>query len=214
LLDKVDDEPDDKGKTSWVDFKKVVWHESFYKILESIEVYSKIGCWVSCGDGVPRRIFPLIVILAADYEEQYVASTSHFRISSLMAAIRCVMAHNRGYGGAAPCPRCLVKKEVMWDPSLLSLARTSAGTQALVRAANGEQQVTKREALLQPVGLRGVEVFFSLSYLFCITLTTSPRMYSGRSTIQIRTKRYRLTGSTPFLVVCFAATSGSTSRHM
>jgi hypothetical protein len=196
-----------------VDFKKVVWHEAFYKILESIEVYSKIGCWVECGDGVRRLIYPLILILAADYEEQYVGSRLHFRIPGL-TAIRCVMAHNRGSNCAAPCPRCLVALKVMWDPSVISPPRTSAGTQAFIRAANQERQVTKREAMLQPAGLRGVEVSSSQSHPFYTTLTTSPRMYFGSSTTRIRTKPYRLIGFIPFLVVCFAATSGSTSRHM
>jgi hypothetical protein len=40
------------------------------KLLESIEIHSKIGCWVECGDGVVRRIFPIVLIIAADYEEQ------------------------------------------------------------------------------------------------------------------------------------------------
>ena len=61
---------EDGGNTPWANFKRVVWHESFYKLLESIEEYSKKGCWVRCGDGVERHVYPLILILAADYEEQ------------------------------------------------------------------------------------------------------------------------------------------------
>ena len=67
MLNKVDE---NKSKSDWANFKRVVWHEEFYKLLESIEEYSKTGCWVRCGDGVERRIYPLILILAADYEEQ------------------------------------------------------------------------------------------------------------------------------------------------
>ena len=67
---KVDDTPEDKGRPSWINFKRVVWHAAFYKLLESIELFSKIGCWVECGDGIKRHIFPLVLILAADYEEQ------------------------------------------------------------------------------------------------------------------------------------------------
>ena len=58
------------GKPAWVNFKRVVWHASFYKLLETIEEISKSGHWVNCGDGISRHIFPLILILAADYEEQ------------------------------------------------------------------------------------------------------------------------------------------------
>jgi len=53
-----------------VNFKRVIWHESFYKLLETIEAISATGCWVNCGDAVTRHIYPLILILAADYEEQ------------------------------------------------------------------------------------------------------------------------------------------------
>lgn len=67
---QIDDGPGDKKKTAWVNFKRVVWHESMRKLFETIELYSKVGCWLECGDGVVRHIFPLILILAADYEEQ------------------------------------------------------------------------------------------------------------------------------------------------
>jgi len=67
---KVEDDAKNKGRAGWVDFKRVVWHASFYKLLESIEAISEIGHWVKCGDGVERHIFPLILILSADYEEQ------------------------------------------------------------------------------------------------------------------------------------------------
>ena len=70
IVKKVEDSPENKNKPGWVNFKRVVWHTAFYKLLESIEIFSKIGCWVECGDGIKRHIFPLILILAADYEEQ------------------------------------------------------------------------------------------------------------------------------------------------
>jgi hypothetical protein len=62
----------EKGKKEFVDFKRVVWHESFRKLLETIAPYSKTGCWIKCGDGKTRRLFPFILILSADYEEQCV----------------------------------------------------------------------------------------------------------------------------------------------
>ena len=60
----------EKGKKAYVDFKTVVWHESFRKLLESIRDHSKLGFWFKCGDDIIRRLFPLILILSADYEEQ------------------------------------------------------------------------------------------------------------------------------------------------
>ena len=53
-----------------MNFKRVIWHDSFYKLLETIETISVTGFWVKCGDGVERHIFPLVLILTADYEEQ------------------------------------------------------------------------------------------------------------------------------------------------
>lgn len=70
LLPQVDDDAEDKGRSGWINFKRVIWHDSFYKLLETIERHSAEGCWVRCGDDVVRHIYPLIFILAADYEEQ------------------------------------------------------------------------------------------------------------------------------------------------
>ena len=67
---QVSDSAEDKGRPGWVNFKQVIWHSSFYKLLESIEAHSVTGCWVKCGDGIKRHIYPLVLILAADYEEQ------------------------------------------------------------------------------------------------------------------------------------------------
>ncbi|KAF9643387.1 hypothetical protein BDM02DRAFT_3104488, partial [Thelephora ganbajun] len=69
-LPVVDDAAEDKGKPGWVNFKWVIWHDSFYKLLESIEAYSVVGCWVKCSDGVMQYIYPLVLMLTADYEEQ------------------------------------------------------------------------------------------------------------------------------------------------
>ncbi|KAG2116194.1 hypothetical protein BD769DRAFT_1629852 [Suillus cothurnatus] len=70
-------------KKNYVDFKNAVWHTSFYQLLASFE----------CGDGINRRLWPLILILSADYEEQ------------------CIMALIRGLKGKFPCPVCLVPQD-------------------------------------------------------------------------------------------------------
>ena len=68
---KVEEDAAESGKLNYVSFKRVVWHESFRKLLASIHRLSKEGYWVPCADGQVRRIFPSILILSADYEEQY-----------------------------------------------------------------------------------------------------------------------------------------------
>ncbi|KAJ7266146.1 hypothetical protein C8J57DRAFT_1450596 [Mycena rebaudengoi] len=59
----------ESGKKGYADFKNAVWHASFYKLLESIVEHSKTGIWTPCGDGEIRWLFPMILILASDYEE-------------------------------------------------------------------------------------------------------------------------------------------------
>lgn len=70
LPKQIEDAQANKQRPNWVNFKQVIWHKSFYKLLKSIEAYAVTGCWVKCGDEVERNIYPLILILAADFEEQ------------------------------------------------------------------------------------------------------------------------------------------------
>ena len=41
-------------------------------LLNSITTHSQTGCWVRCGDGVEHLLYPVVLILSADYEEQCV----------------------------------------------------------------------------------------------------------------------------------------------
>ena len=54
-----------------MNFKRVVWHDSFYELLDSIRIHSKSGYYIRCADGIVRHLYPAILILSADYEEQY-----------------------------------------------------------------------------------------------------------------------------------------------
>lgn len=57
-------------KKCFVNLKRVVWHEGFKEVLKSIVQYSKTGIWKKCADDILRWIYPIILILSADYEEQ------------------------------------------------------------------------------------------------------------------------------------------------
>jgi hypothetical protein len=59
------------GKKGYVAFKRVIWHKSFHELLTTIRQLSKLGYNIECADGIVRHIFPAILILSADYEEQY-----------------------------------------------------------------------------------------------------------------------------------------------
>lgn len=52
-----------------MNFKNAVWHTAFTLFFEKIARYSKTGCWVLCGDKKERWLWPIILILSADYEE-------------------------------------------------------------------------------------------------------------------------------------------------
>ncbi|KIN99482.1 hypothetical protein M404DRAFT_30342 [Pisolithus tinctorius Marx 270] len=58
----------EERKTSYVNFKRVVWHEAFYKLLEKVAELSKVGYLHECYDNIRRWLFPVILILSADYE--------------------------------------------------------------------------------------------------------------------------------------------------
>ena len=68
---KIEEDAAESGKAKYSNFKRIVWHKSFYKLLASIRELSKIGYHIECADGEIRHIFPAIIILSADYEEQY-----------------------------------------------------------------------------------------------------------------------------------------------
>jgi hypothetical protein len=68
---KVAEDPGELGKKGFVNFKCVVWHRTFYEILDSIRLLGKVGHRLSCGDSITRWLFPLLLILSSDYEEQY-----------------------------------------------------------------------------------------------------------------------------------------------
>ncbi|PBK63200.1 hypothetical protein ARMSODRAFT_1024229 [Armillaria solidipes] len=86
LKNIVPEESQHRDKTYYADFKRAVWHKAFEIILSSIKDRSKIGAWVQSSDPdvAPWYLFPTIMILSADYEEQ------------------CMMALTRGSRGKFP----------------------------------------------------------------------------------------------------------------
>ncbi|KAG1865264.1 hypothetical protein F4604DRAFT_1881913 [Suillus subluteus] len=89
----------EEGKLGYTTLKRIVWHESFFKLLEHAAQYSKTGYSHKCHNDVLRWLFPIILILSADYEEQ------------------CMMSLIRGRSGKCPCPVCLVPLVELHDLS-------------------------------------------------------------------------------------------------
>ncbi|KAF7353173.1 hypothetical protein MSAN_01504900 [Mycena sanguinolenta] len=142
----VADDTAESGKAGYVNFKTAVWHASFFKLLESIVGHSKTGVWTNCGDGKTRWLFPVVLILAADYEE-----------ASIMTLIR-------GLGGNHPCPVCLVSRDEQSDLTLVSPLRTAQQSRAAVETARKLPRDAAEE-LLKNLGLREVDnVFWKVAY--------------------------------------------------
>ncbi|KAG1847780.1 hypothetical protein C8R48DRAFT_554850, partial [Suillus tomentosus] len=54
----------------FVNLKRVIWHEAFLKLLELVAQYSKSGYSHNCYDKIMHWLFPILLVLSADYEEQ------------------------------------------------------------------------------------------------------------------------------------------------
>ncbi|KAK0470789.1 hypothetical protein EDD18DRAFT_1315381 [Armillaria luteobubalina] len=139
----VEEDPKHKGKPSWINFKRVVWHESFCKILESVAEYSYTGyAFTLPHSGETIVIYPFIFILLADYEEH------------------CMMSLIRGVRSSCPCPVCLVPDKKLMDITEVYPLRTTENMQKLY-----DQAQEKGDSILQSSGLRDVEnVFWSIEH--------------------------------------------------
>ncbi|KAK7000821.1 hypothetical protein R3P38DRAFT_3327544 [Favolaschia claudopus] len=128
------------------------WHASFYKLLESVARHSKTGIWTLCGDGKERWLFPVILILAADYEE-----------ASVMTLIR-------GSGGNHPCPS---------DLTIIADLRTAQGSKEAVKTAQSSS-AEAGENLLKGLGLRK-NAFWNVANSDAHHATSFERLHSNHS---------------------------------
>ncbi|KAG1771113.1 hypothetical protein EV702DRAFT_1181527 [Suillus placidus] len=139
----VSEDADEEGKPGFVNLRCVVWHEAFLKLLELIVQYSKSGYSHNCYDKIMRWLFPILLILSADYEEQ------------------CMMSLIRGHHSKCPCPVCLVPLE-----ELSELSKTSAfrSVEEAIAALNVYKVSKARgEELLKALGLRA-NVFWLIAH--------------------------------------------------
>ncbi|KAI6138576.1 hypothetical protein BKA82DRAFT_4020305 [Pisolithus tinctorius] len=86
LVTIVPESTKEEGKTGYTNYKHVIWHEAFLCIIDRLAELSKLGYKYECYDKITRWLFPLILILSADYEEQ------------------CMMSLIRGMKSKCPCP--------------------------------------------------------------------------------------------------------------
>ncbi|KAI5899758.1 uncharacterized protein SCHCODRAFT_02682721 [Schizophyllum commune H4-8] len=156
-LPYIKEDSDKSGKKWFINLKTVIWHNSMGKLLKDIENHAKNGVHIECGDGIIRWLFLCILILAADYEEQYELFLDPYVESGLLKS-RCVMALIRGTNCKFPCPRCMVPQE---EQSATVTARrhpvrTTESMEKAVVEAHAARTLEEGESILKENGLRKV----------------------------------------------------------
>ncbi|KAF8548228.1 hypothetical protein OG21DRAFT_1479277 [Imleria badia] len=136
----VPEQAKDESKKTWTNFKRVIWHKSFMKLLEAMFQLSQTSYKHKCYDRIERCLFVLILILSADYEEL------------------CMMTLIHGTKGKCPCPVCLVPLKELCD-----LSKTFP-MQTISQAIEGYEAYLKKksqgEEILKQLGLWPVENVF------------------------------------------------------
>ncbi|KAH9850401.1 hypothetical protein C2E23DRAFT_735177 [Lenzites betulinus] len=127
-----------EGTKRFVALKRVIWHDSFWILLQTVAEHAKTGYKFRCGDGVERLLYPFIIMLVADYEEQ-----------SVMALIR-------GVNGLAPCPVCIVPQD---QQSILGVQpiyplRQHSDTEPHLNDRNLNKR--QLETIIKPMGIRPI----------------------------------------------------------
>ncbi|KAK0481054.1 hypothetical protein EDD18DRAFT_1113170 [Armillaria luteobubalina] len=122
----VKEEAQHTGKFYYTDFKRAVWHKAFEFILSPIKDKSKFSAWVQVARAAELYLFPTIMILSADYEEQ------------------CMMALTRGCNAYFPCNIWMVPFEKQYRANETYKLRTSADAQEIYEEAKKIRGTTAR----------------------------------------------------------------------
>ncbi|KAG1785490.1 uncharacterized protein HD556DRAFT_1249795, partial [Suillus plorans] len=138
------------GKPAFVNFKNVVWHTSFLKILDCLVPLSRFGSSVKCWDDLIRVFYLIVLILSADYEEQ------------------AVMALICGLMGKFPCPICLIPRDELSNTLKVYPLRTCTGTKELLARARESTTLEAREQILSSQSLRDVNISLALILRFIL----------------------------------------------
>ncbi|KAF8884449.1 hypothetical protein BD779DRAFT_1674068 [Infundibulicybe gibba] len=137
-----------KKKKAYVNFKRVIWHETFRILLSTIRDKSFTGAYFELPNAARDilHLFPWIMVFSADYEEQ------------------CVVALTRGAQSHFPCPICYIPSDMLSNLRVKYKRRTAKGTRAILREA-AKHSKTDAERLLQQRGLRHIQnAFWDVNY--------------------------------------------------
>ncbi|EKM74987.1 hypothetical protein AGABI1DRAFT_132682 [Agaricus bisporus var. burnettii JB137-S8] len=144
-------------KAAFINFKQAVWNESFHIFLQTLIETDEVGKWVTCGDGVLRWLFVIVLIFLADFEEYMTVSLT------------------RGSNAHFPCPVCLVPKSELSNLSKLYKLRNQLEMKEIVVNAMApgvsaaEREKELKEYGLQPVyntfwHLKRCDIYQAISY--------------------------------------------------
>ncbi|KAK0503766.1 hypothetical protein EDD18DRAFT_1099090 [Armillaria luteobubalina] len=131
----VKEEAQHTEKSYYADFKRAIWHKAFEFILSPIKEKSKFGAWVQVAGAAELYLFPTIMILSADYEEQ------------------CMMALTQGCNTYFPCNICMVPFEKQYHVNETYKLRTLAKVQQIYEEAKKIRGATACNTFLQKFSL-------------------------------------------------------------
>ncbi|KAI6142404.1 hypothetical protein BKA82DRAFT_3985064 [Pisolithus tinctorius] len=130
---------EEEGKLGYTTLKCIVWHESFSRLLSDIMQHLKTGyIHMLHHDQVTHWLFPVILILSVDYEEQ------------------CMMLLICGCTGKCPCPVCLIPLEELHNISKTYLLHSMNKAQCamhIYRHRHTEGEKVLKALRLQPVNV-------------------------------------------------------------
>ncbi|KAK0472602.1 hypothetical protein IW261DRAFT_1424193 [Armillaria novae-zelandiae] len=142
----IKEEAKHKDKSYYADFKRAIWHKAFEFILSPIKGKSKFGTWVQVAGGTEMMpchlyLFPTIMILSADYEEQ------------------CMMALTRGCKTNFPCNVCLVPLKELYHANKMYPLQSLAEAQRVYEEAVKIRGATKHNAYLKTFSLHFIKKY-------------------------------------------------------
>lgn len=142
--------------------------------------------------------FTFLLILSADYEEQY-APLCSICVMLMCFISRCVMALIRGTKGLCPCPVCLVPHKALHALNEEYPRWTAEDSRNTVKLARATKSTKDADKLLKSKGLRGINVclyLFDPSLLVQLIIDYSFRMHSGNCLILTLTECYHMMSCT------------------
>ena len=152
---KGEKEVEEFKKRDYVNFKQVIWHDLFYKLLDSIQAYSQVKFHINCVDRTECHLYPVILILSANYEEQYewlcIPYLSGYIYNSFILGVSWYLYVALSISRLS-CPTC--PGEWLVNTPTLDIRKYEGGLQVAKILSKTEQ-----EKLLKKYELKNVEIW-------------------------------------------------------